>query len=68
MSGDDPTDKGQFQAKIFKKLLKCIIPIQRQTFNYQNFISEKKLSKDKILQFKHNQDLKAKNSTNVTFN
>ena len=34
---DDPIDKEQFKLKFIKKLLKCIIPIQRQKFNCQNF-------------------------------
>ena len=33
--------KGSFKLNFFKKRIKCIIPIQRQTFNYQNFISKK---------------------------
>ena len=33
--------KGNFKLNFFKETVKCIIPIQRQTFNYQNFISKK---------------------------
>ena len=31
--------KDNFKLKFLKKVFKCIIPIQGQTFNYQNFLS-----------------------------